>query len=284
MYQLRYARLGYRRTGLSSRSGPQGLASSVGVPDRARRRREVTASLAEQAEDFANDLTKTIRAVVGEECPAFRSVALEKASAFWVRQQPQDGITLRDKEGPTLRLAVDDKCTLDGHNKWMAISESQIHVFVEPDGREPLFRCEFDRNNTGKIPSAHIQFHGDHPELEKAMRDCGDSTDRAKARKRGRREVRLHDLHFPVGGPRFRRALEDVLEMLIEEFGVKPAGSVTAARRALGDAREDWRREQVATVVRDAPSTAADALRDLDDEVIDPKPPKKDKHNKLRAL
>jgi hypothetical protein len=96
------------------------------------------------------------------------------------------------------------------------------------------------------------------------MRECGDSTERAKARRRGRRAVYLQDLHFPVGGPRFRPALEDILEMLIEEFGVKPVQSVAAARKALADSREDWRRKQVATVVRDAPSHAAQALRDLD--------------------
>lgn len=244
----------------------------------------MTASLADQAEDFANDLTATVRAVVGAECPAFYAVALEQASAFRVRQEPSSGIILSDKDGPMLRLSVDYKCVLDGHGEYMAISESLIHVFVEPNGREPLFRYEFDRKNTGKIPSAHIQFHGQHPELEAAMRECGDATERAKARKRGRRAVYLHDLHFPVGGPRFRPALEDVLEMLIEEFGVKPVKSVAAARKALADAREDWRRKQIATVVRDAPSRAVEALVELGYKVTAPKPAKGDKRDKLRAL
>ncbi len=244
----------------------------------------MTASLAEQAEQFANDLTATTRAVVGEDCPPFYSVALEKASAFRVRQEPQSGIILCDKVGPILRMSADYNCILDGHGQWMAISSSKIHVFVEPNGQEPLFRYEFDRNPIGNIPGAHIQFHGQHPELEQAMRDCGDSTPRAKARKKRVRDVHLHSLHFPVGGPRFRPALEDVLEMLIEEFGVKPVSSVGAARKALANAREDWRRKQVATVVRDAPSDAAEALRKLDYEVTAPKPPAKDKGDKLRAL
>jgi hypothetical protein len=50
----------------------------------------------------------------------------------------------------------------------------------------PCSATSFDRNNTGKVPSAHIEFHGKHPELEQAMRECGDSTDRAKARKKGK--------------------------------------------------------------------------------------------------
>jgi len=94
----------------------------------------VTGSLAEQAEDFANDLTATVCAVVGAECPAFYPVALEEADAFTVRQGPSDGIILCGKDGPILRLSVNYKCVLDGHNKWMAIPESQIHVFVEPGG------------------------------------------------------------------------------------------------------------------------------------------------------
>jgi len=181
-------------------------------------------------------------------------------------------------------LTADYKCIYDGHKQYMAIEESKIHVFVEPDGREPLFRYEFGRNIVGNIPGAHIQFHGKHDELERAMAECGDSTDRAKARKTGRKKVRLESLHFPVGGPRFRPALEDVLEMLIEEFGVNPVGSVKAARKTLADAREGWRRKQVATVVRDAPSGAAEALRELGYTVSPPEPGPPDKIDKLRAI
>jgi hypothetical protein len=245
----------------------------------------VTATLAQQAEDFANGLTTTIRAVVGEDCPPFAAIALKEADAFRVRQEPASGIILcGGNENPILRLSVDYRCIYDGHKQYMAIEQSKIHVFVEPDGREPLFRYEFGRSFTSKIPGAHIQFHGTHPELEKAMAECGDSTARAKARKRGRKPVRLDALHFPVGGSRFRPVLEDVLEMLIEEFGVKPVGSVVAARRVLADAREDWRRKQVATVVRDAPLEAADALRKLDFKVIAPKPTPKEKRDRLRAI
>lgn len=245
----------------------------------------MTATLAEQAEDFANDLTTTVRAVVGEDCPAFAAVALKEADAFRVRQEPASGIILCDKNGnPILRLSADYKCIYDGHRQYMAIEESQIRVFVEPDGREPLFRYEFGRSPAGTIPGAHIQFHGTHPELEKAMAECGDSTDRAKARQRGRKPVRLDSLHFPVGGARFRPALEDVLEMLIEEFGVKPVGSVKAARKALADARETWRRRQTATVVRDAPAEAVEALKELGYSVEPPKRAPRTKRDKLRAL
>lgn len=244
----------------------------------------MTASLAEQAEAFADRLTATIRTVVGEDCPAFAVAVLEEASAFRVRQADASGIILSNDGGePILRMTVDYKCVYDGHDQYLAIEESQIRVFVEPNGREPLFRYEFVRAASGAVPSAHIQFHGTHPELEQAMKDSGSSTSRAKARKQGQKPVRLDALHFPVGGSRFRPALEDVLQMLIEEFGVKPAGSIRAARTALAKSREQWRRMQVATVVRDAPAAAVSALEALGYKVTAPNPPAQEKVEKLRA-
>lgn len=244
-------------------------------------------SLAQQAEKFANQLTATVRAVVGQDCPAFRSRATEGdgGGAFYVRQEPASGIILCDNsKSPILRLTAEYECIYDGHGQFMAISESRIRVFVAPEGFEPLFRYEFDRDKVRKLPAAHIQFHGKHPELEKAMAECGESTGRARERKHGRKQARLTDLHFPVGGSRFRPTLEDVLEMLIEEFGVEPVGPISAAREVLAEAREVWRRTQIATVVRDAPSEAAETLRKLGYSVTPPQSEPKDKLDKLRAL
>lgn len=245
----------------------------------------MTETLHEQAQRFAEDLTRTVQAVVGPTCPPFTAVEVEAADAFTVRQQPAEGVILSNDDGPILRLAVEYNCTLDGRDRYLAVESSKVHVFVEPDGREPLFRYEYERSISARLPAAHIQFHGTHPELEQAMGECGDSTPRARRRRRGKDPIRLSALHFPVGGSRFRPALEDVMEMLIEEFGVEPAGSVKSAREALADSREAWRRTQVATVVRDAPSEAVRALEDLGYRVD---PPEEgltpDKPAKLRAL
>lgn len=245
----------------------------------------MTPTLHEQAERFAAHLTKTVQAVVGEKCPAFTAVEVEGADAFTVRQEPAEGVVLSSKSGPMLRLAVDYICVLDGDAEYLAVESSQIHVFVDPNGRQPLFRYEFRRSIGGRLPAAHIQFHGTHAELEGLMEDCGDSTPRAKRRSRKKTRILLSDLHFPVGGSRFRPALEDVMEMLIEEFGVKPVGSVRAARKTLADSREDWRRKQIATSVRDAPSEAVRALENLGYSVTPPVTgPRPDKPERLRAL
>ncbi|MFD5329783.1 hypothetical protein, partial [Streptomyces sp. NPDC127092] len=136
----------------------------------------MSGTLQEQAEAFAAGLTTTVQAVVGTNCAAFQATAVEGGDAFTVRQRPADGVVLSDKDGPILRLEVDYECTLDGFDRYLAVETSKIHVFVEPNGRQPLFRYEFERSLGANLPAAHIQFHGTHAELEKAMEDCGDST------------------------------------------------------------------------------------------------------------
>ncbi|MDD4867377.1 MAG: hypothetical protein PHQ28_09755 [Mycobacterium sp.] len=49
-------------------------------------------------------------------------------------------------------------------------------------------------------------------------------------------------------------------------------------------AADRWRRKRVATVVRDAPSEAIEALRERGYKIELPKPAPKDKRDKLRAI
>lgn len=243
--------------------------------------------LEDQAAKFARELTDTVRFVVGPGCPEFIALAVPESGAFAIQQTPATGIVLSNDDGPLLRLSVEYHCIWDGYKKFLAVEKSSVHVFVEPGGTNPLFRYEFDARTTDRLPSAHIHFHGQHSDLEKAMGDCGTSTPRAKKRSNGKSKVLLSDLHFPVGGARFRPALEDVMQMLIEEFGIRPHGglSVGNAYSHLAEARERWRRMQVATCVRDAPSEAIATLRQLGYTVTDPPDgPAPEKPLKLRAI
>lgn len=91
-----------------------------------------------------------------------------------------------------------------------------------------------------------------------------------KATKRGSRRASdtnvpaMSELHFPVGGHRFRPSLEDILEMLIDEFGIDHHRE---ARSALQAGREAWRRIQTRVAVRDDPESAIDALKALGHDV-----------------
>lgn len=92
------------------------------------------------------------------------------------------------------------------------------------------------------------------------------SSDRSRrARQRSKRVDRGHvlrqeDLHFPLGGDRFRPALEDVLQVLVVELGVEPA--TKEWRQVLEEARERWRHTQLRAAVRDNPQAAAETLVD----------------------
>lgn len=70
----------------------------------------------------------------------------------------------------------------------------------------------------------------------------------------------MSEIHFPVGGSRFRPSLEDVLEMLIDEFGVD---SPSDFRENLRKGRIDWRQIQLKAAVRDDPASAVEALKAL---------------------
>lgn len=72
--------------------------------------------------------------------------------------------------------------------------------------------------------------------------------------------------------------------MLIEEFGVKPVGSVQAAREALAEAPESWREIQIATAVRDAPSVAVALLEGRGYDVKPPKRVPENERDRLRAF
>src|SRR5699024_11564477 len=74
---------------------------------------------------------------------------------------------------------------------------------------------------------------------------------------RGKRLHRSEDLHFPLGGDRFRPALEDVLQFLITQLGVR---AEEHWRDAVRESRRTWRGRQLASAVRDNPAGAASAL------------------------
>lgn len=67
-------------------------------------------------------------------------------------------------------------------------------------------------------------------------------------------------IHFPLAGARFRPCLEDVIELLINEFGVN---AQPGWQNAIRCGRIAWRHIQLAAAVRDDPETARSALQEL---------------------
>ena len=77
----------------------------------------------------------------------------------------------------------------------------------------------------------------------------------------------MESLHLPTGGDRFRISLEDVVEFLIVECGFDKR---PGWRDEVNAGRKRWRRMQLLSAVRDAPSVAIEALQRLGYSVSPP--------------
>lgn len=242
--------------------------------------------LREKAEEFAADLTNTVRAAFGDDVAPFTATGLatDKRARFTVSQNPAQGIELRVAGKTRLRLKVEFWCCLDSASAYLAVDDASIRVVMPRERGEPLFRYEYLREQEAGLPSAHLHVHAFREELTHLLLLTGEGSPRGRRRRdaahRGE-TPRMHELHFPLGGHRFRPCLEDVLQMIVEEFGVDTA---PGADEALREGRETWRRGQTGASVRDAPEEAARVLRSLGYDVQAPAAgPPADNQEKLRA-
>lgn len=225
-------------------------------------RGEPRADLRSQAERFAARLTNSVHAVAPG-CEPFRALVVEspKGERVDVRQEPDTGVGLRVNGSVLLTLKVRYECSWDRAGMFLAVDESSVKVYAGAQASgEPLFRYEYVRRPGKDLPGAHMHVHAHRDAMTFTMSRVGDSTARARRRADSSSVPRMDELHFPLGGPRFRPCLEDILEMLVCELGVECSD---AGRRVLADERERWRRSQIRTAVRDAPSEAAEVLKEL---------------------
>lgn len=142
----------------------------------------------------------------------------------------------------------------------LAIGPDESHLAVERSKFElrvrttPGVRFEFERNYTS-APTAHIHASGVSGLLSVALMANYEGTKHKEKRK-----GELRELHFPVGGRRFRPSLEDFLYFVIAECGFR---GKPGWRELLLDSRETWLDNQLEAAVRDHPAVAAEALRQL---------------------
>lgn len=238
--------------------------------------------LREQAQQFADRLTTSVHAIA-RACEPFVVKALETGDGverLAIMQEPDTGVPLTVAGDVLLTLKVQYMCAWDRARHFLAVNESKVKVYAGGQAQgEPLFRYEYVRHPRKDHPGAHIQIHAHRDGITHVMSRAGGSTKRARRRADSGSVPRMSELHFPVGGPRYRPCLEDVLEMLVCELGVD---CDSAGREALATGREEWRRSQTRTVVRDAPDEAAAALRLLGYSVRSPTQAKRSGDNIVR--
>lgn len=218
-------------------------------------------ALTAAASRFADNLARTVGAVVGHEV-GFTATVIEGTDRVGVAQTEPGGVMLTVEGSPLLTLKVSSECGWDGPGQFLAVHQSEIQVLSASGSREPLFRYDFTKRPVSEdIPCAHVQVHGHRDALTFAMSRTGQRTRRARRRGEATATVpRMADLHFPLGGRRFRPALEDVLQMIVEEFGVD---AEDGWREHLADARRTWRRLQLQAAVRDDAQAAAETLQSM---------------------
>lgn len=218
--------------------------------------------LVEEVSGFTDELSGLLTAVFPDLKVEFTArVATGSATLVIIEQAPPAGLTLCVDRKPLLALSATYRCAWDHVGEYLAIEESTIAVALVGT-EEPLFRYDFNRTCDGKVPGAHLNVHGHRDELVFALTQSGRSQrgkSRAYAMEKGK-IPRLANMHFPVGGPRFRPSLEDVVEIVVREFGLDAAQDW---QQAIQVGRAGWREKQLSAAVRDDPETAAGVLRHL---------------------
>lgn len=258
------------------KSGPYGRPSAASISSWVVTDPEPDALL-QRAEEFAESITGRLRSIFGVDA-TFRALVLGEGRAvveLWDDAQGDadhasdlQPVLLTINKVPRIRLFLKFHCCWDGQQSYLAIEESWVHVSINKRNEDPpLFRYEYVRAPRAGIPSAHIHIHAHRDEMSFLMMHA----DRGRPKRRKRKDdvPAVKRMHFPVGGARFRPCIEDVCQMLIEEFGVDVADGHIAA---IKEGREHWRRVQLRTAVRDSPEDAAEVLRDLGYTVTAPDP------------
>ncbi len=115
-----------------------------------------------------------------------------------------------------------------------------------------MFRIEYDREAVSK-PLAHIHLHAESVELGWIYGTAGLDL------------PRLQEIHFPVGGRRFRPTVEELLEFLNREklFTDWRQGWDVILDQSL----ETWNKRQAQATVRNNPEVAIEQLGRMDYQV-----------------
>lgn len=194
-----------------------------------------------------------------------RGINKSNSQIFTVQNSGSE-IILRTNNEPVLALSFVYSCTSTAAESALRIDESTIIVSSSPS-LMPIFRYDYVREPHGKIPSAHFNIHASNDNATMAMLACGTG-------KRGKNRRKKYvdngvfptfsTLHFPVGGRRFRPGLEDILQMLILEFGIDAQDSWLEAVAA---SREEYRKNQLRALICEYPEIAQTALATMLEQV-----------------
>jgi hypothetical protein len=124
----------------------------------------------------------------------------------------------------------------------------------QPDDQALLLHYDYERDKDG-YPEAHIQVEATSEAWDELLTSVG------------RGKIGVGRLHLPVGGRRFRPALEDLIEAFISDEILEGA---PGWREFLNESRDDFRRLQLRAAIRREPDIAVAALLAKGYQVAEP--------------
>ena len=167
-----------------------------------------------------------------------------------------------DDDGPPrLMLKAEFTVFADDHTGHMTVRNSAYGLWVHPDPKRsprPVVRIEYDRDAWNK-PTSHVHLHAESMEFGWIYGTAGIAP------------RRLQEIHFPVGGRRFRPTIEDFLKFLDHEklFVEWKPGWNDYVRQSL----RTWERLQTRAAVRRCPEAAVHQLQHMGYRVEPPTDP-----------
>lgn len=227
----------------------------------------VDEKLLDQVVGFVAQLQDTLESTLDMVESPLKTVISDQ-SRIVVTTRDEAGVPLRINGEHVLSLKLDYHCAWDTLGHFLAVDRSAFHL-VMPGVTEPLLHYDYESHPRGDIPCAHFNVHGHRDELIYAMM-AADFKYQAKSRARrvvNGKAPRLAQLHLPTGGHRFRPCLEDLVQMVIFEFGVDTRDGW---REAISYGRMLWKDNQLASAVRDNPGKAAEQLQRMGFTVAPP--------------
>ncbi len=229
-------------------------------------------SLLDEAEAFAERLTRLIRGTVGGvhrfEVIAGRSERRKKIGPAPFVTGEERGfqlIPLRrrvdpdDGDTPVLLKVAFDVGLDDQEDRFLTVEHSTFGLWIRSHpGRDPrpVVRIEYDRSATSK-PQAHVHLHAESVELGWLY----GTADRPLPS--------LHEIHFPMGGRRFRPTLEDFL-LFLDREGLFTDWVDPSWRSVVEESLGDFEQRQARATVRRHRDAAVAELRRLGYQVVAP--------------
>lgn len=220
-----------------------------------------------KSDEFASRLTNLIRGCVAD-APKFGVVQTSRVQQLHIGPLPfspdRSGFSFIplarscDAGQCRLLLKIEFRVSLDEVSEFLAVQHSTYGLWVRPDPTRkprPVFRVEYDRDAHNK-PPAHVHLHAESLEFGWIYGTAGLPP------------PRLSEIHFPVGGRRFRPTVEEFLRFLDREqlFSDWRSGWGEIVQMSL----IDWEWNQARATVRQHPEAATDQLRRMGYEILSP--------------